>query len=973
MFKIKDPNKRHLFLKACLVFLIGALLSLALIMPLRGVMNAVNRVDFISQRLDDYPRMYASYLQENEEWWNWWITEDYGKRAEQAVFIYTSDESHGSEAEKLTYIAETLGAETAQIIPASELESLKKKDEEADLSTCHAELPDGRLLALSIHDSLRESRMSYVEDEDFFLSQLQAGLPGYVAIVHDGELSLYPKDDKEAALRSMIEGMLAGGQLNPAALREQAKADETGTARNVVRNPKTGEFPKGKYMLSSAAYAENPDFVINIAEESTLIRIGRKRSWSLWFLWCAIMVLLVKCLWNTKLYRPDTAPGEEGRVASRRGAAAMLMTVLLVFGSVTVIQMLSGVNLSQQGATDQALYLKNILGRESERADRISGEFDNMYSARVRTAATVLSGNPQLIDDDSLLDLDRALGGSGLRVFKSDGTLLASDEIMHHAVDESLVTSAVYQIAKAEVPEEEQPSRYYRAALTDAAGKNSGWVELCVEKRQLEDLLKNTTLKEVVEDLHLLDTLHVVVVESGEGAKIVAGTRKNWVGESAEEHGIQSQFLYDGYEGIVNFEGSKCYSVVFSYGNNYVIVGSEDVSALVFIGGVMILSMLLILLLYLVIYRPMTKQIALYQKSTYATYLAGGDQDERNEYPHLGNYLKDFMIAVFLLSAALYFSTKGNPAGLTYNIVRGTWIRGINAATITTCVMLVSVVFAAQRAVDVFLSHMGKYLSPKSMTICRLLDSGLTYISTIVMVIYALSMFGVNTRTLLNGVGVTALIFTLGANSLIADVVAGIFIIFEGDFTVGDMVVIGDFRGIVKDISMRTTKLMDDNTRDILVVSNSKIEQLINQSRERSALIIDLPISRSLGLEKGEAILKEAIAKLPQKFPQILSTPEYWGVSELPKKNMYSGKLGGPKARIAFDCLEHDKEMLTYQVYRELVPLVTDLSLGAAHKDAAAHPAEPEKEEDAAHAPELAKAEPVKAEDAGKAEESAKG
>ena len=169
------------------------------------------------------------------------------------------------------------------------------------------------------------------------------------------------------------------------------------------------------------------------------------------------------------------------------------------------------------------------------------------------------------------------------------------------------------------------------------------------------------------------------------------------------------------------------------------------------------------------------------------------------------------------------------------------------------------------------------------------------------------------------------MIFTLGANSLIADVLAGLFIIFEGDFTVGDVVVIDDFRGIVTDISMRTTKLMDDNTRDILVVNNSKISELVNKSRENSAVIIDISISSSVGLEKGEQILRHALELLPERFPEIIGMPEYWGISYLPQKNQYTGKLGGPKARIAFYCKEDDKEMLTYKVHRELVQLVNEL------------------------------------------------
>ena len=187
-------------------------------------------------------------------------------------------------------------------------------------------------------------------------------------------------------------------------------------------------------------------------------------------------------------------------------------------------------------------------------------------------------------------------------------------------------------------------------------------------------------------------------------------------------------------------------------------------------------------------------------------------------------------------------------------------------------------------------------------------------------------MFGVNTTTLIGGVGATALIFTLGANSLIADVLAGIFIIMEGDCTVGDVVVIDDFRGIVTDLTMRTIKLMDENTRDVRIINNSKIEKITNQSRENSVVFVDVPISYSVGLERGEIILKDALAKLPALYPQIIGTPQYWGISTLPEKNVVSGKLGPMKARIAFECLESDKIMLTYQVYRFLVELVDDLN-----------------------------------------------
>ena len=932
MPELNNQNRNRIAIRMGLVLLAGVFLAFLVIFPLRGIMNAVSRIDYVSQRLDDYPRMKAVHFQDSQELADWWQKEVYDQRARQAAFIFAHDEKHVSDGEKLEYIAGLLEAESARIVTAAEVRDTAGTGP-AGVRSSQAELDDGRVIALEFRSGGMDENLPSAEDDTVFLSQLEAGLPGYICVLSDGALSVYPKDEKETALRSMIGGMLESGAMDPAGQAEKARRNGEKTALKVMLSPGTGGFPSRKYLLYSAAYADNEDFVINISDTAALFRFGRKRSWGLWFLCGAVMALLGQCLWTTQLYRPGTEPGAEFRTAVRKSISVMFLAVLLILGSVLMIQMLSGVNLAQQGATEQAEYLKKVLDQEAGRASEIEREFDELYLSRAQTAARVLTDGPQLIDADSLHDLDRSLNGTGLQVFDAEGRLTASDKLLHSATDTSMVylanrTSGTPQYDDAHWTagtEADSPARYYRAVMTDDKGKTAGWVELCAEQRQLDELLRETGLQEVVEKQHILDTMHAVAVEKAGEGRITASTWKNWVGDTAGDHGIHTELLHDGYEGIVSFGGNKCYSVVFSHGNDYVIVGSENETALVFIGGVFLLAWLLSLLTMVSVYRPLVRLILRYQKQESAAVPEGRSIAAGSEYPDLQMYLSNFMIAVFLLFMILFFTTKGDSTGLTYNIVRGTWIRGVNSATITTCIMLVSVVFAVKRLIGFVLDRIGKYLSSKEMTICRLLDSGFTYVGTIVMIIYTLSMFGVNTATLIGGVGATALIFTLGANSLIADVLAGIFIIFEGDFTVGDVVVIDGFRGIVTDIGMRTTKLMEESTRDIRIINNSTIKTLTNQSCENSVVIIDIPVSRSVGLDKGEEILREAIRKLPERYPKIIGMPSYWGISKLPEKNPFTRELTGFMARIAFDCTERDKERLTYQVSRSMIALVNDL------------------------------------------------
>lgn len=925
-----DPNiylkRKKTIVRICLFLALGAMLALVVIIPLRGLMNALSRTDYIYQRLDDYPRLSENYHAETYEWWNWWQTADHEKRVEQAVFIFESDEKHKSEKEKLAFIAETLNAEYVSVVSDGDYKRIEEKNLADGLSTYSGILSDGRLLILGLSNLQHDDLTASTEDASYFMSQFQAGLPGYVVVLHEGVLNLYPNESNEEILRDLVSTMMESGKLNPEELREKAKHSEDRVAQRVVLSSGTKRIPARKYILYSAAYADNDDFVIGIAEVSDMARFGRKRSWSLWFLCCSIMAFLGYCLWKTRLYVPGEDSAKEQRMAVKKSVSALFFAFLLTISSVIVVQKLSSANLSQQGATDQAEYLKNIIQRESNRAKQISLEFDEMYAHRAKTAAAVLSENPQLIDLDSLQSLDFALGGSRLRVYDASGELLASDEILSQFSDEKYSNGYSAETTGKDNPEA-PPFRNYRAVMIDKNGHTIGWTELEVEQKQLDDLLWSTSLKELIGDLNILNTIHVAVVENRQGGKIIASTWENWIGNLAEECGINPQMFYDGYEGIVNFEGSKCYSVVFSYGDDFVIVGSEDESALVFIGGILLLTIPLLLILAFVVYRPLIRWICDYQKCRTLADPNAAECISNSEYPLLWEYLRQFMLAVFFLSIVLFIITRGNPAGLTYNILRGTWVRGVNIATITTCIMLISMVFAIKYLLDIFLSRIGEYLSPRGRTICNLLESGIAYIGTIVMILYALTMFGVNTTALVGGVGVTALIFTVGANRLISDVLAGIFIIFEGDFTVGDVVVIDGYRGIVTDIGVRTTKLMNDDTHDIKIISNSQIVALTNQSREKSTVTIDIPIGKSVGLERGEQILKEALEQFPQKLPQIIGTPEILGVPQLPSKDS-DGKMGGCIVRIAFDCLEKDKEMLTYQVFRELVSLVGELNEG---------------------------------------------
>ena len=160
------------------------------------------------------------------------------------------------------------------------------------------------------------------------------------------------------------------------------------------------------------------------------------------------------------------------------------------------------------------------------------------------------------------------------------------------------------------------------------------------------------------------------------------------------------------------------------------------------------------------------------------------------------------------------------------------------------------------------------------------------YTAFIVLIFLVLSALGVNTTELLAGLGILSLILGLGVTSLIEDVVAGIFIIAERLYDVGDIVVVDDFRGTIVSIGIRSTQIEDDGG-DILVLRNSNIESLINMTNRASYAICDIPVARSEPFEHVEEVIQNAhLEKLSEQYPEIEKGPYYLGLSEITESGL---------------------------------------------------------------------------------------
>ena len=171
------------------------------------------------------------------------------------------------------------------------------------------------------------------------------------------------------------------------------------------------------------------------------------------------------------------------------------------------------------------------------------------------------------------------------------------------------------------------------------------------------------------------------------------------------------------------------------------------------------------------------------------------------------------------------------------------------------------------------------------------------------------------TAALVASVGVLTLIVGLGAQPLIADIIAGIFIIFEDEYHVGEIVTINDFRGTVMEIGIRSTRLIDA-AGNIKIINNSAIGDVINLSRELSLAVVDCDFPYDVPVEVIENMLNDNFDKIAAKIPAIKEGPYYKGVCMYKDSNV--------TVKIVAKCLEDDRFQVERDLNREYRRLLTE-------------------------------------------------
>lgn len=165
----------------------------------------------------------------------------------------------------------------------------------------------------------------------------------------------------------------------------------------------------------------------------------------------------------------------------------------------------------------------------------------------------------------------------------------------------------------------------------------------------------------------------------------------------------------------------------------------------------------------------------------------------------------------------------------------------------------------------------------KSKTINSLINNLIKYFIIVVDIVMVLDIFGIDTKTLIASLGVVGLVAGLAVQDTLKDFVAGISIILENQYRVGDTITVKGFRGEVIDLGIKSTKIKA-YTGEIMIIANHLIEEVINHSLEKSVAIVDIPVSYNTDIDFLEDILSRFCKDLNGSIKGLKGDIELLGV-----------------------------------------------------------------------------------------------
>ena len=644
------------------------------------------------------------------------------------------------------------------------------------------------------------------------------------------------------------------------------------------------------------------------------------------------------------------------RTIGRRALVLALVGVIAIVGVSFYMQTLFALSSQSVANKERAATIAETIDRTNQRADDLTEQYNERYLSKARVAAYILERNPELLNKEKMQELADALQIVNVYRFDLNGDMVASNAPYEHfsisddPEDQSYEFHQLLQGVDEFIQEPMHDDttgalrQYIGIATYDDRGFVDGFVQIGIRSSRLENLLATVQIDTVLDG-----------VQAGAGGFAFAIDKDDETfayypdemvqGKAATDMGLTENQIKGGYDDYLTIDGETYFASSVETDDYYVYVAgpegelmSQRIPLTVTTAGIAVACMVLVYALIALepaegtvasrivsadrgdgrIFDVVTPSGRKAKTESAASRWLNRSLDWESMTPEqkLGYVLRIFLgIGVLAVFVAVLFRDRifGSDSVFGY-ILGGGWEQGLNIFAITASIMTACVILTVSWVLQKLLHLLSGVLSARGETVCRLLVSLTKYGAILGTLYWCLATVGVDTATLLASAGLLTLAISFGAKDLVTDLLCGLFIIFEGEFRVGDTISVGANTGTVMEIGIRTTKI-NDGSGNVIVLRNSAISNVINRTKLDSFANVDVNITVGEDLPYIENMLKRELPIIAERQPMVLDGPFYRGVVNLTESTM--------TLRIVARCSEANRAALERNLTREMRLLLT--------------------------------------------------
>ncbi len=593
----------------------------------------------------------------------------------------------------------------------------------------------------------------------------------------------------------------------------------------------------------------------------------------------------------------------------------MLLVIIGIFTACCFTQMLTSVGFQHFSSQDKLDAENEQIQQAEAKTAELTRLFEQDYTERAQEISSLLSCNPSLMEPAKLEVLSGLLDVNYVYIFNANGETEATNDVFVDFVlsdDPEAQSYPFWAVIKGYtdvlVQEPREDSTYMRRMVQYIGVRRldaKGCVQIGIDPQKLTGRSAYTDFDELASQMQVGNGGFAFVVDAQDGT-LTAWKDARKLGRAASTVGLSEKAMQDQYSGWQILDGRSYYVNTILHGNYLLmtavprdnIYSNYITFAMIVTGSCMVVTLVIFAFLLLRKFGIDTKNIeerdnngAFFSiirnnRSQMTQNAASRWNGTRIRFRNMTaeqklGWIFSLTSTLFLmiLFAGIQFSKNTTMNRLVGYIMSHRWEYSPNIFAFSYVLMTCLEIFVVAQVMNLVIGWLSKGQGTRSETVGRLIQNFIKYGAVIGAILYGLKFFGVNSTTIITGTGIMTLGISLGSQSLISDILAGIFIVFEGEFRVGDIITIDDFRGEVEEIGVRTTKI--NKYGDIKIYRNSAISGVVNMTKQNSLATVRFQVSYNTDLHHLKEVLEREFPEIRKRIPAINDRIIYQGVAEL--------------------------------------------------------------------------------------------